>query len=62
MSKRRESYRYFGIRYSQWGREYKSYCYLCDHESDYGTRGKAIKSAGAHVGGKHEVADPFETV
>lgn len=52
---RRPSFRYFGIRYSQWGREYKSYCYFCDYESGYGTRGKAVKSAIAHVTAVHEV-------
>lgn len=31
---------HFGIRYSQWGGEYKSYCHRCDYESGYGTRGE----------------------
>lgn len=52
---RRPSFRYFGIRFSQWGREYKSYCYLCEYESGYGTRGKAVKSAIAHVTAVHKV-------
>ena len=52
---RRPSYRYFGIRFSQWGREYKSYCYEGDYESAYGSRGKAVKSAIAHVTEKHGV-------
>lgn len=50
---RRPSFQHFGIRYSQWGREYKSFCYYCEYESNYGTRGKAVKSAIAHVTGKH---------
>lgn len=52
---RRPSYAHFGIRFSQWGREYKSYCYRCDYESSYGTRGKAAKSASAHVTAVHGV-------
>jgi hypothetical protein len=52
---RRPSFRYFGIRFSQWGREYKSYCYLCGYESSYGTRGKAVKSAIKHVTDGHGV-------
>ncbi|AWY05364.1 hypothetical protein HOT42_gp13 [Microbacterium phage Metamorphoo] len=52
---RRPSYRHFGIRFSQWGREYKSYCYTCEYESGYGTRGKAVKSAIAHVTAAHGV-------
>ncbi len=53
--KRRVSFRHFGVRYSQWGGEYKSYCYTCDYESKYGTRGKAVKSAIAHVMAVHNV-------
>lgn len=53
--KRRASFRHFGIRFSQWGREYKSYCYSCGYESNYGTRGKAVKSAIAHVTAAHGV-------
>lgn len=53
--KRRPSYRHFGIRYSQWGGEYKGCCYLCGWESGYGTRGKAAKSTAAHVTAKHGV-------
>lgn len=52
---RRPSYRYFGVRFSQWGREYKSYCYEGDYESAYGSRGKAVRSAIAHVTEKHGV-------
>lgn len=52
-SRRRPSFLHFGLRFSQWGREYKSYCYCCDYESGYGTRGKAIKSAIAHVNAAH---------
>lgn len=52
---RRPSYRHFGIRYSQWGGEYKSECYRCEYESGYGTRGKAVKSAIAHVTDVHGV-------
>lgn len=58
---RRPSFTYFGIRYSQWGREYKSYCYVCEYESNYGTRGKAVKSAIAHVTAAHEL-DGGETL
>lgn len=54
-TKRRPSFRYFGIRFSQWGRQYKSYCYRCEYESGYGTRGKAVKSAIAHVTAVHLV-------
>lgn len=61
-SPRRKSFRYFGIRYSQWGREYKSYCYICDYESGYGTRGKAVKSSIAHVTAAHEVDGGEERV
>lgn len=59
---RRPSYRWFGIRYSQWGREYKSWCYGCDYESNYGSRGRAVKCGIMHVGAKHGVADPSETL
>lgn len=52
---RRPSYRYFGIRFSQWGGEYKSYCYVCDYESGYGTRGKAVKAAIKHVTDQHQL-------
>ena len=52
---RRPSYRWFGIRYSAVGGEYKSYCYQCEYESSYGTRGRAVKCAAAHVTAKHEV-------
>ena len=45
----------FGIRYSAVGGEYKSYCYQCEYESSYGTRGRAVKCAAAHVTAKHEV-------
>lgn len=54
-AKRRPSFRHFGIRFSQWGSEYKSYCYSCEYESGYGTRGKAVKSAIAHVTATHGV-------
>lgn len=57
---RRPSYRHFGIRYSQWGSEYKGCCYICGWESGYGRRGKAVKSTAAHVTAKHDV-DGFET-
>lgn len=56
----RPSYRWFMIRYSGWGGEYKATCIYDDYESSYGTRGKAIKSAAAHVVAKHGVADGFE--
>ncbi|QGJ89425.1 hypothetical protein PBI_SMARTIES_20 [Microbacterium phage Smarties] len=52
---RRPSYRHFGIRFSQWGREYKGYCYSCEYESAYGSRGKAVKSTSAHVTAVHGV-------
>lgn len=52
---RRPSYRHFGIRYSQWGGEYKAECYHCGWESEYGTRGKSVKAATAHVTAKHGV-------
>lgn len=48
----RPSFPHFGIRYSQWGGEYKSYCHRCDYESGYGTRGKAAIS---HVSDVHGV-------
>jgi len=50
------------IRYSGWGGEYKSVCRHCNYESRYGTRGKAVKSAAAHVEAKHGVADGFENL
>ena len=50
---KRPAYRWFRIQYSGWGGEYKSCCNLCDYQSGYGTRGKAVKSAVAHVGAKH---------
>lgn len=52
---RRPSYRHFGIRFSPWGREYKGYCYHCDYESNYGSRGKAVKATSAHATAKHAV-------
>lgn len=52
---RRASYRHFGVRYSQQGGEYKSECYHCPWQSAYGTRGKSVKSAVAHVTAKHGV-------
>lgn len=51
----RPSFLHFGIRYSQWGGEYKSYCHRCDYESGYGTRGKAVKAAISHVSDVHGV-------
>ncbi len=36
----RPSFPHYGIRYSQGGGEYKSYCHRCDYESGYGTRGE----------------------
>jgi hypothetical protein len=50
---RRPSFRYFGIRYSQFGGEYKGYCHLCGYESDYGSRGKTVKRMSQHVTDKH---------
>lgn len=60
MSRVREQYVHFYIRYSGWGGQYKSCCHVCEYESGYGTRGKAVKSAAAHVEAKHGVADGFE--
>ena len=58
----RPTFLHFVIRYSGWGGEYKSVCRHCNYESRYGTRGKAVKSAAAHVEAKHGVADGFENL
>lgn len=52
---RRPSYRHFGIRYSQWGGEYRAECYHCGWRSEYGSRGKSAKAATMHVTAKHGV-------
>lgn len=56
----RPRFKHFGIRYSQWGREYKSVCHHGDYESNYGTRTKAARSAADHVMNQHGVADGME--